>query len=372
MNVPYYRERLRRSADSIRQSRVRRGSAAAAVPHQGDDSRQRRATEVGPRGQARPVQHRGLERRAAGVLHGNGPRSTRRRGQVARDALVGRRHRRRRGRALGLAGRDSASRIGSGAWRDRLFRSHLLPAFQMSVAQLDHYLDEIARLRPKMLFGYASALALLARHAANRAADLDGLGVRVAFATGETLYPRAAGSRSSRSSARRSRTATGRATPVSSRTSARAARCTCPPEHIVVELVDGDGRAGCSRASPARSSSRTWRTGDFPFIRYRTGDMAVMAVQRLRMRSRACRCSSRCFGRSTDFIRTRVRQRDACAGADLRGARQARRAGVSSSSRPRTCRSNCSWWPGPELDRRASRRRFARGLERRMGRGHGA
>ena len=33
------------------------------------------------------------------------------------------------------------------AVRDRLFRSHLLPAFQMSDPQMDRYLDEIARLQ---------------------------------------------------------------------------------------------------------------------------------------------------------------------------------------------------------------------------------
>ena len=61
------------------------------------------------------------------------------------------------------------------AVRDRLFRSHLLPAFQMSDAQMDRYLDEIARLRPRMLFGYASALALLAAHAERRGRDMRGL-----------------------------------------------------------------------------------------------------------------------------------------------------------------------------------------------------
>ena len=45
------------------------------------------------------------------------------------------------------------------AWRDRLLRTHLLPAFQMSEPQMDRYLEHIARRRPRMLFGYASALA---------------------------------------------------------------------------------------------------------------------------------------------------------------------------------------------------------------------
>ena len=187
------------------------------------------------------------------------------------------------------------------AWRDRLFRSHLLPAFQMSEAQRDHYLDELQRLRPKMLFGYASALALLARHAQSRGRDLARCGVKVAFATGETLYPE-----------QREQIERGFGAPVANGYGARDAgfiahQCAAgslhlSAEHIVVELIGADDRAVAPGETGEIVVTHT-ATGDFPFIRYRTGDMAVLSRS-------GCACGrglpvlEKVLGRSTDFIRT--------------------------------------------------------------------
>ena len=187
------------------------------------------------------------------------------------------------------------------ALRDRLFRSHLLPAFQMSEAQMDRYLDTLEALRPRMLFGYASALALLASHAQARGRDMRGLGARVAFATGETLYPD-----------QRQLIEGAFGVPVANGYGSRDAGFIahqCPQgslhltaEHIVVELVDADGRA----VAPGQTGEIVvthLATDDFPFIRYRTGDMAVRSVA-------PCACGrglpvlEKVYGRSTDFIRT--------------------------------------------------------------------
>ena len=211
------------------------------------------------------------------------------------------------------------------AVRDRLFRSHLLPAFQMSDAQMDRYLDDIARLRPRMLFGYASALALLAAHAERRGRDLRNCGARVAFATGETLYPaqrdvieRVFGApggqrlRLARCRLHRAPVPGGLAAPVGRthrrRTGRRGGRPVAPGEQgeIVVTHLG---------------------TGDFPFIRYRTGDMAVMGTGALRLRTWPAGAARGV--RSVHRLRAHgVGQHDARAGADLRGARQARREGV--------------------------------------------
>ena len=43
-------------------------------------------------------------------------------------------------------------------------------------------------MRPKMLFGYPSALSHIARHAEARGRHMDDLGIRVAFVTSERLY----------------------------------------------------------------------------------------------------------------------------------------------------------------------------------------
>ncbi|MBS0326154.1 MAG: phenylacetate--CoA ligase family protein, partial [Proteobacteria bacterium] len=62
-------------------------------------------------------------------------------------------------------------------WRDRLLRTELLPAFDMSPARLDGFVARLREARPKMLFGYPSALALIAQHAERRGVAMAGLGV---------------------------------------------------------------------------------------------------------------------------------------------------------------------------------------------------
>jgi phenylacetate-CoA ligase len=187
------------------------------------------------------------------------------------------------------------------AIRDRLFRTWLLPAFQMSQAQMDQYCDEIRRIRPKMVFGYASAVALLARHARTRGRRLDDLGVRVVFTTGETLYP----------DQREVIEAVFHA-PVANGYGSRDAGFIahqCPKgsmhlsaEDIVVELIGTDDRPVMAGESGEIVVTHM-ATDDFPFVRYRTGDVAVASGRR-------CACGrglpilDEVHGRSTDFIRT--------------------------------------------------------------------
>ena len=72
--------------------------------------------------------------------------------------------------------------------RDALMRTELLPAFAMSDANLDRFVERIRRRRPRMLFGYPSALARIAKHARAKGIVMDDLGIRVAFVTAERLY----------------------------------------------------------------------------------------------------------------------------------------------------------------------------------------
>jgi phenylacetate-CoA ligase len=187
------------------------------------------------------------------------------------------------------------------AMRDRLLRSHLLPAFEMGDAQMDNYLARISALRPRMLFGYASALALLARHAERRGRPMSGVGIKVAFATGETLYP------DQRADIERVF-----GVPVANGYGSRDAGFIahqCPQgslhlsaEHIIVELVDVEGRP-VPIGEMGEVVVTHLGTADFPFIRYRTGDMASLSGER-------CPCGrglptlQAVHGRSTDFVVT--------------------------------------------------------------------
>lgn len=185
------------------------------------------------------------------------------------------------------------------AWRDRLFRTRLLPAFEMSESKLDTFVDQIRAMRPRMLFGYPSSISLIAQHAQKRGRRLDDLGVRVVFVTSERLYDH-----------QRATISQAFGCPVANGYGGRDAGFLaheCPEggmhitaEDVVLEIVDGEGHP-----LPAGQSGEIvvthLATSDFPFIRYRTGDVGALDV-------RPCPCGrglpllKEVQGRSTDFV----------------------------------------------------------------------
>lgn len=186
------------------------------------------------------------------------------------------------------------------ALRDRLLRTALLPAFEMSEAKLDEFVAAIRAQRPRMLFGYPSALSHIARHAESRGQRLDDLGVKVVFVTSERLYDD-----------QRAQIERAFAAPVANGYGGRDAGFIahqCPhggmhitAEDIVVELVDGEGRP-VPTGQPGEVVVTHLATRDYPFIRYRTGDVAVLDDRR-------CACGrglpmlKEIQGRTTDFVR---------------------------------------------------------------------
>jgi phenylacetate-CoA ligase len=183
--------------------------------------------------------------------------------------------------------------------RDLLIRTELLPAFEMSSAKLDGFISTIRRKRPKMLFGYPSALTHIAKHAEERGVVMSDLGIGVAFVTSERLYDeqRAAISRVF-------------GCPVANGYGGRDAGFIaheCPQggmhltsEDIIVEIVDNHGLP-VPEGTSGEIVVTHLSTKDFPFIRYRTGDVAVMA-------SNSCACGrglpmlKEIQGRTTDFV----------------------------------------------------------------------
>ena len=183
--------------------------------------------------------------------------------------------------------------------RDYLLRTRLLSAFEMSEQKLDRFLDEILATRPKMLFGYPSALSHIARHAEAKGLRVDNLGIHVAFVTSERLYEE-----------QREQISRVFGCPVANGYGGRDAGFIahqCPEggmhitaEDIIVEIVDAQGNA----LPPGEAGEIVvthLATRDFPFIRYRTGDIAVLG-------SESCTCGrilpliKEIQGRSTDFL----------------------------------------------------------------------
>ncbi len=185
------------------------------------------------------------------------------------------------------------------SFRDKLLRTKLLPAFEMSEPKLDEFLQAIRSARPKMLFGYPSSLALLARHAQSKNIRVDNLGIKVAFVTSERLYDN---QREQIESIFGCRVANG----YGGRDAGFIAH-ECPAggmhitaEDIIVEIVDEQG-VPLPPGSPGEVVVTHLATGDFPFIRYRTGDVAILS-------DKACSCGrglpliQEIQGRTTDFI----------------------------------------------------------------------
>lgn len=73
--------------------------------------------------------------------------------------------------------------------RDRLLNEVLLNAFDMSAEQMDHYLRCIVRYRPRAIYGYKSAITLLARYAAGRYSPADFPDLRLITVTGDEVLP---------------------------------------------------------------------------------------------------------------------------------------------------------------------------------------
>jgi len=186
------------------------------------------------------------------------------------------------------------------ALRDRIMRSTLLPAFEMSAANLDRFVAKIESSRPRMLFGYPSALAHVARHAEASGRRLDGLGIKVAFVTGERLYDD-----------QRALIATAFGCRVANGYGGRDAGFIaheCPEggmhitaEDVIVEIVDPSSGKSVPTGTPGEVVVTHLATTDYPFIRYRTGDIAILDGSR-------CGCGRglplirAIEGRSTDFI----------------------------------------------------------------------
>lgn len=184
-------------------------------------------------------------------------------------------------------------------WRDKLFRSTLIPAFDLTEAKLLAFIQQIRDTRPTMLFGYPSVFHLIAQTAVKHQIDCSQLGIQVVFVTSERLYPY-----------QRELIEQVFHAPVANGYGGRDAGFIahqCPAggmhisaEDIVVEIVDRDGKP-VEKGVQGEIVVTHLATSEFPFVRYRTGDIAALSTQ-------SCSCGrglpllEQLEGRSTDFV----------------------------------------------------------------------
>jgi phenylacetate-CoA ligase len=184
--------------------------------------------------------------------------------------------------------------------RDKFLRTELLSAFEMSNANLLKFTQRVKHVKPSMLFGYPSSLALMAEYVTSNGYRVDDLGIKVVFVTSERLYEH-----------QRKAIETAFGCPVANGYGGRDAGFIaheCPhgsmhitAEDIIVEIVDEKGRV-----LPGNQKGEIvithLSTGDFPFLRYRTGDVGSLSDER-------CDCGrglpllAEIEGRTTDFVK---------------------------------------------------------------------
>ena len=198
------------------------------------------------------------------------------------------------GSPIELGGQDYIKMV-----RDKLLRTELLPAFEMSELKISQFLDRIEAFKPTMLFGYPSAYALLAQHARQQNRQMDKLGLRVAFVTSEKLYEH-----------QRELIEKVFGCPVANGYGGRDAGFIahqCPSgklhitaEDIIVEIVDEGGKVLPS-GERGEIVITHLATRDYPFIRYKTGDIGTLSEE-------PCACGrglpvlEEIEGRTTDFV----------------------------------------------------------------------
>ena len=183
--------------------------------------------------------------------------------------------------------------------RDRLLNTCMLSAFDLGQAALARYAEVVARVRPRKIFGYASALHLFAQYLRTHGRQIGPDWPRVVFTTAEPLYD-----------FQRTIIEATFECAVSVEYGCRDAglianECPAgglhvPSEGITVEILPDEGEGGAGRGEIVVTNAYSFA---MPIIRYRTGDIGSVA-------SDSCRCGRNLprlgavEGRRTDFLVT--------------------------------------------------------------------
>jgi phenylacetate-CoA ligase len=177
---------------------------------------------------------------------------------------------------LVLFGGAASARGALGRLKDEVLGSVTYSAFGMTPAHLDDVAARLARLRPRHLFGYTSALCAFARHLRESRGRPDagaGHGVEVVFTTSEMLFP---ADRALLEETFGARVADGYG---SKEAGFIAHECREGRMHVradthVVEIVAGDRVVSAGEEGEIVATHLVdWH---WPFLRYRTGDAGTI------------------------------------------------------------------------------------------------
>jgi len=163
-------------------------------------------------------------------------------------------------------------------WEYRPFlRTLVLSSFHMTEKNLAVYVKKISRLTPRYIIGYPSAITLLASYMKNNALELNRLQAVVCY--GETIYDwqrefleaffhcRVHGHYGHREQC------------VLAGTCEKSNMYHLFPEYGFTELIDKNGVPVTQENEIGEIVATGFHTSIFPFIRYRTGDLAVFTTQ---------------------------------------------------------------------------------------------
>ncbi len=193
--------------------------------------------------------------------------------------------------------------------RDGLLNQHIFSAFEMNEQRVHAYLRRMAQIGPRCIYGYATSVALIARHARERGfpnIQHATRRLRAVFVTGETLLDQD-----------RALIATTFGVPVVNEYGARdaglmALQCPqgtlhVPQENVVVEILDTHSDRPAAPGELGEVTVTYLENFAMPFIRYRVGDLSRQGVHL----SKPCACGRShmrlddLHGRVTDQIVTR-------------------------------------------------------------------
>jgi phenylacetate-CoA ligase len=185
-------------------------------------------------------------------------------------------------------------------WEYRPFSQTLvLSSFHMTDQNLPLYIKKIKRLQPRYIMGYPSAITLLATFIKNNNRDFPPL--KAVFCYGETLYDWQREFLKTVLQCRVHSQYGHREQSVLAGTCEKSNLYHLFPDYGFVELIDKNGRPVTKENETGEIVATGFHTSIFPFIRYRTGDLAVYTTEQ-------CECGrhyqllKNIEGRVQDFV----------------------------------------------------------------------